>query len=73
MFDSGCEYVVRVKPKSSKEEIQVVGTEILVFVCAVPEDGQANRAVVKLFKKQLGLRIEIVHGALSRIKRIRVL
>ena len=70
-------FPVRVTPKSSTNRV-VAATEIApmkVFVTAVPENGKANVAVIKLLAKHFGIaksRIEIVHGETARIKMVRI-
>lgn len=72
-FRPGDQFTIRVKPKSRRNEIVFQGDLMVVYVNAAPEDGKANLAVVKLFKSQLDVRIEITHGFLSATKRIRIL
>ena len=70
------DFKIRLIPKSSKNEI--VGKEddtYKVKVTSPPVDGKANRALISLLSKKLGISkgsIEIVTGVNSRIKRIRV-
>ena len=63
---------VKVIPRSSKNEI--VGKEndlYKVKITAPPADGKANKALLQLLAKKLGLpakNVEIVSGERSRIK-----
>ncbi len=48
---------VSVIPRASRQRIQWLSpTEAKVWVCAAPERGKANKAVVKLIASQLGVR-----------------
>ena len=65
---------VCVKPNSPKSE--VVGWEgdcLVVKVSAPPERGKANKELTKLLKKHFKAKsVEIVKGATSRVKVVRV-
>ena len=71
---------VRVTPRAPSSRVEVErgadgAIEIRVRVTAPPERGKANREVVKLLARGLGVApssIEIVRGAGSRRKTIRV-
>ncbi|WP_144097055.1 DUF167 domain-containing protein [Croceicoccus sediminis] len=66
---------VRVTPNASRETLTIEGDRLLARVTVVPEDGKANRAVVKLVAKALGIApgtIEIVRGATSREKVLKI-
>lgn len=66
---------VRVAPRASRNRIVVEGALVRVYVTAAPADGQANAAVVALLAKALRIgktAIEIVSGASSRDKKVRV-
>ena len=71
----GAEIAVRVTPKASRDRILVEDDAIRVYVTTVPEDGKANKAVVKLLSKALGVpkvRIDLIRGATSRDKVFRI-
>lgn len=74
-FDSGDIIIIRAKPNSSKSEI--IWNEDVnrfdVFLHSIPDNGKANFELVKLFKKQMKLRVELVSGFKSRDKKVRVL
>lgn len=62
---------VRVTPRSSQEKIEVESGVIRIWVKAAPTDGEANRAVLKLLAKALGVApstLTIVRGESSRDK-----
>ena len=73
---------VQVTPKSSKNEIigwveGEGGKPVLkVRVAAPPEDGKANRELIKFLSKQWDIaqsRLELVSGESSRHKRLKIL
>ena len=64
---------VLVKPGAKQNAVLQTEAGIKVLTTAVPEDNKANLAVVKLIKKELGLRVAIVSGHKSKIKRLVVL
>ena len=71
----GAEIAVRVTPKASRDRILVEADAIRVYVTTVPEDGKANKAVVKLLSKALGVpktRIDLIRGATLRDKVFRI-
>jgi uncharacterized protein (TIGR00251 family) len=67
---------VRVTPRSSKDEIGAWdGSVLRVKLRAPPVDGRANEALRRLLAEHLGLApssVEVVSGATSRIKRLRI-
>lgn len=71
---------IKVTPKAKRErikkEVNAEGSVIYkVYVTAAPEDGKANKAVIKLLAKELGLAkssLTITHGLTSREKIIKV-
>ncbi len=69
--------VVRVTPRGGADRIEGVtdAGEVLVRVAAAPVDGAANRSVVRLLAKELGVPDSAVFleaGVGSRTKRVRV-
>jgi uncharacterized protein len=77
----GLTLYVRLTPKSAKDAIEGVEmtgdgrAHLKVRVRAVPEDGKANAALIKLLAKWLDVtlrNITIVAGATSRLKQIRL-
>lgn len=64
--------VLTVKPGAKKNEAILTEDGLTVFTTAPPIDNKANEAVVKLIKKQLGLKVEIVSGHKGKLKRVRV-
>jgi len=73
----GLKVAVRLTPKASRDRVEGTQAEadggmvLKVSVTAVPEDGKANSALIKLLAKEWRLpksAIEIVHGATDRRK-----
>ena len=72
---SGAEIAVRVTPKASRNKIEQAEGGLRVYVTVVPEDGKANKAVIKLLAQALGVaksRLELVRGASGRDKVFRL-
>ncbi len=58
-------------PKASRNQIKRDGADIRVYVIAVPEDGKATAAVVKLLSKAIGVpksKIILLRGVTSKRK-----
>ena len=77
--DKGIELQVKVTPKASKNRIGEVFTDsdginiLRIYVTAVPEDGKANKAVIELLAKALGVSkssLEITRGHTDQRKTI---
>jgi uncharacterized protein (TIGR00251 family) len=70
------ELSLRVTPRSSRNEVSVSPEgAVHVRVTAAPTDGEANKAVIELLAKTLGIpksNIEILSGGASRQKRIAI-
>ena len=71
---------IRLTPKSSQDEVSGVeifdGAQVLkARVRAVPQEGHANDALVKLIAKWLGVppsTVTVVQGGKSRLKQVRI-
>lgn len=70
---------VTVTPKSSSNRIKVesagAGLSIKIYVTAAPEDNKANKAVLELLSKELGIAkssLTIIRGLHSRKKVIKL-
>ncbi len=77
----GFDLFVRLTPKSARDGLEGVETaadgrsHMKARVRAVPEDGKANKALIKLLAKELGVpasRIAIVAGETARLKTVRI-
>ncbi|HJZ86234.1 MAG TPA: DUF167 domain-containing protein [Polyangia bacterium] len=69
-------FLVLAQPRAAQGRIgPVAGDRLKVAVAAAPTDGTANRALAELLARALGVpksAVEIVHGASSRRKTVRV-
>ena len=72
---------VRLTPKAARDSLDGVGAlsdgraVALARVRAVPDKGQANRALVELLAKSLQVpksAIEVIAGATARLKQVRI-
>jgi uncharacterized protein (TIGR00251 family) len=67
---------VKLLPRSSRAEIIGMENKLLkVKVTSPPVDGKANKALIQLLAKTLGIskgRVEIISGKSSRLKTIRI-
>ncbi|MFH1682652.1 MAG: DUF167 domain-containing protein [Candidatus Woesearchaeota archaeon] len=64
---------IKVIPNSSRTELQETPEGLKLYLKAVPEKGKANAEVIKFFKKEFGLKVEIKSGEKSREKVLRIL
>jgi uncharacterized protein len=75
-LDDGFTVEVRVQPKASGNRIAGLHGEALkLCVTAPPEDGKANKAVVALLARALGVKkhdVSIVSGQASRTKSVKI-
>lgn len=66
---------IKAKPNSSKSEI-VYNFETKaydIFLKSIADKNKANQELKKLFKKEFGLKVEIISGEKTRNKKIKVL
>jgi uncharacterized protein (TIGR00251 family) len=71
------QFEVKVKPNSKLAPLIEVqpNDDMVVYLRAVPKEGRANKELIELIAKHLGVpksRIEIIRGTGSRLKTIRV-
>ena len=75
--EGGVTFAVRVVPRASKDEIVGIhGDALRIRLTAPPVEGRANEALIAFLAQRLGVRksqVEIVAGATSRRKMIRVI
>jgi uncharacterized protein (TIGR00251 family) len=73
---NGASFAVKVAPRASHNKIAQISEGVLkVRLTAPPVEGAANRALVKLLAKALGLpksKVQVIKGLKSRDKRILV-
>ena len=77
----GISVALRVTPRGGRDEIDGLETlangrtVVKIRVCAIAEGGEANRAVVELLDKALGvpkIRVRVLSGATSRLKQVAI-
>ena len=71
----GAELAVRVTPKAARNAVEAGDEGLRVWVTTVPEDGKANKAVIKLLADALGVaksRLTLLRGATGRDKVFRL-
>jgi uncharacterized protein (TIGR00251 family) len=59
---------IHVIPNARKDEINDEESVLTVRTNAPPDKGKANRAVLKMLSKHLGVRVRLVSGEKSRDK-----
>lgn len=64
---------VRVQPGASKTELITENSSLKLYLKAQPEKGKANSALVKFFRKEFKLDVEVVRGKTSRNKVLKIL
>jgi len=66
---------IRVKPNSSKSLITYDKEKnlIIAYLHSIPENNRANDELIKLFKKQFKIKVEIISGFKSKNKKIKIL
>ena len=64
---------LRVIPNSSRTELKEGNGQFKLYLQAQPEKNKANKALIKFFKDELNLRVEIKSGLKSREKVVEIL
>jgi uncharacterized protein (TIGR00251 family) len=74
-FSSGDIIEIRAKPNSSKSilEWDPKNNKMNAFLHSIPDDNKANDELIKLFKKQLKLKVELISGHKSKNKKVKIL
>ena len=75
LADSAGRLAVRVTPGAKTEALVIEAGKLQVRVSAVPDDGQANAAVLALLAKALGVapsRLALLRGGASREKLVSI-
>ncbi len=73
---AGTRIDVRASPKASRNKVVLDEGLVRVYVTAVPENGKANAAIIKLLAKAVGVpksRLRLVRGDTGRDKVFEVL
>jgi len=73
MFQSNQTYLLKVKANAKMNRVEVYPDLLMIWVTAPARDGEANAAIIKLLKKELGIGVEIVSGFKSALKKIKIL
>ena len=66
---------VRVTPKASADRLTMEDGRVRIWVTAPPDKGKANKAVIALVAKALGVpksAVELVRGETARDKQLRI-
>lgn len=69
------ELSLRVVPGAKVEKAAIENGALKIWLRTAPEDGKANKAVMAILAKLLGIsvsQLEITHGQTARDKRVRV-
>lgn len=64
---------IKVIPNSDRNELKEENNQLKLYLKAKPEKGKANKELIKFFKKEFGLRVEIKSGEKGREKVLEVL
>ena len=64
---------IKVIPNSNRTELIKEENGLKLYLNAVPDKNKANLALIKFFKKELGLVVEIKSGLKSREKVLRII
>ncbi len=63
---------IKVIPSSGRTELKEENGKLKLYLKAPPDKNKANMELIKFFKKELGLVVEIKSGATSREKVLRI-
>ncbi len=63
---------IKVIPNAKHTELKEENGKLKLYVHAPPEKDKANKEVIKFFKKEYGLHVEIKSGEKSREKVLRI-
>lgn len=69
-------YLVKVKPGSKQNSVEISGNEIILRTTARAHDGEANESVIKLLSKHFKVakgQIKIIRGEKSKEKIIEII
>ncbi len=63
---------VKVIPHSGRTELKEENNQLKLYLKSPPEKNKANLELIKFFKKELHLNVEIISGLKSREKVLRI-
>lgn len=63
---------IKVIPNASKSKLIEENQQLKLYLKSVPEKNKANQELVKFFKKEFNLKVEIKSGEKSRLKILRI-
>ena len=63
---------VKVIPNSSRTELKEEGHKLKLYLSSIPDKNKANTQLIKFFKKEFNLKVEIKSGERSRNKILRI-
>ncbi len=69
----GTQLTIKVQPGASKTELIEENNTLKLFLKTQPEKGKANDALIKFFKKEYKLIVEVVKGKTSRNKILKII
>lgn len=75
LADSEGRLALRVTPGARTEALEILDAKLVAKVRAKPQDGAANKAVLKLLAKALGIgvsRLRLLRGETSREKLVQI-
>ncbi len=64
---------IKVIPNSSQTKLIEENNQLKLYLSAIPDQNKANTQLIKFFKKQFKLNVEIKSGSKSRNKVLRIL
>jgi uncharacterized protein len=64
---------IKVTPNAKENELKEMGKHLKLYLKAVPDKGKANKELIKFFKKEFKLNVEIKSGETSREKVLRII
>jgi len=64
---------LRVVPHSSRTELLQENNQLKLYLKSVPQKDKANKELIKFFKKEFNLKVEILRGLKSREKVLKII
>ncbi|MBU0460205.1 MAG: YggU family protein [Nanoarchaeota archaeon] len=63
---------VKVIPNSKQTELKEDNQKLKLYLKAIPDKNKANKELIKFFKKEFSLKVEIKSGKKSREKTLKI-